>query len=297
MTRFAWVAVVCLALPLCFAGCRRSSAPDPEPEPTPAPTPQPTPAPKPTPTPDPKPPTVDLTKPSDREQLQGVWSVVRLNDRDRELPAEQIDRYRMMLVWHGDSYEWYRQYEVEQQGTFVLDPAASPKRLEKKPVAGDNGPIQKGIYEINGDTLRLSLSATVDYPADFSPDPATMVVEFRRLAKLDDPASPVLGATAPLKVEDLARDMADGKRFARYRDKILVVEGKLLDHSATPGESITLYKQAGPDGKAVLITCLFGFNKRDAVKALPVGRSVRVSGECVDMFGGKLTLRAATILK
>src|SRR5262245_36905565 len=98
MTRFAWVAVVCLALPLCFAGCRRSSAPDPEPEPAPAPIPQPMPTPKPPPTPDPKPPTVDPTNPSDREQLQGVWSVVRLNDRDRELPAEQIDRYRMMLV-------------------------------------------------------------------------------------------------------------------------------------------------------------------------------------------------------
>jgi len=33
------------------------------------------------------------------------------------------------------------------------------------------------------------------------------------------------------------------------------------------------------------------------VKALPVGQRVRVSGECVDLFAGKLNLTASTILK
>ena len=302
MKRFAWVAVFCLAVPLCFAGCRRA-APDPEPapDPTPAPETNPNPAPPPKKDPkiDPKPvtPTVEPPKTDDRQQAQGIWSLVRLNDRDRELPAEQVDRYQMMLVWHGDRYEWYRRYEVEQQGTFVLDPAASPKRVEKKPLPGELGPAMKGIYEINGDTLRLALSVTTEQPADFSPNPSTMLVEFRRAAKLGDPNAPIIGTGTPLPVEDLARDMADGKRFERYREKVLIVEGTLLQHSDTAGESITIFKGDGPDGKVRLITCEFGFNKRDAVKALPVGQRVRVAGECINMFAGKLVLRGATVLK
>jgi uncharacterized protein (TIGR03067 family) len=298
MKRFAWLTVFCLAVPLSLLGCRRA-APDPEPAPAPAPSPTPTPPPKQEPKTDPKPapPPVDPTKPSDREQAQGIWSLVRLNDRGREVDADQVKLNRMMLVWHGDRYDYYWQGEVKQQGTFLLDPAASPKRVEKKPLPGEIDLPMKGIYEIDRDTLRLSLSVTAEYPADFSPDPSTVVLEYRRVAKLGDPSAPILGTAAPLPVEDLARDMADGKRFERYREKVLIVEGTLLEHGATPGESIILFKGDGPDGKVRLITCEFGFNKRDAVKALPVGQRVRVAGECINMFAGKLTLRGATVLK
>jgi uncharacterized protein (TIGR03067 family) len=301
MTRFAWAAVFCLAVPLCFAGCRRA-APEPEPDPAPPapqanpnPTPPPKPDPKPAPKPDPKP--VDPTKPSDREQAQGIWALERFNDRGRELDAEQVRLNRMMLVWQGDRYDYCWQGEVQQQGTFHLDPSASPKRIEKKPLPGEIDLPMKGIYEINGDTLRLALSVTTSYPADISPDPSTVILEYRRAGKLGDRNAPILGTGTPLPVEELARDMADADRFKRYREKILIVEGTLLAHSETPGESITIFKGDGPDGKVRLITCEFGFNKRDAVKALPVGQRVRVAGECINMFAGKLTLRGATVLK
>src|SRR5205823_1323007 len=137
--------------------------------------------------------------------------------------AQSFAPYKLMLVWQGDSYQWYKSNEVEQQGTFTLDPGASPKRLEKKPAPGETGSPQKGIYEINGDTLRMCLSNGPDYPTAFGSDAGGLMqtMELKRVAKLGALDAPILGTKTPLRVEDLARDMADDKRFAPYRRKIL----------------------------------------------------------------------------
>ncbi len=49
--------------------------------------------------------------------------------------------------------------EVEEEGTFTIDPESSPKAIDLKIRKGmDEGKTQPGVYLLDGDTLKIALA-------------------------------------------------------------------------------------------------------------------------------------------
>ena len=71
--------------------------------------------------------------------------------------------------------------------TFKLDPAKSPAQIDLVSLfERDKGKTFQGIYELNGDTLKLCLSRKEgDRPRSFTPrrDDAVVLFELRRVKK------------------------------------------------------------------------------------------------------------------
>ena len=101
---------------------------------------------------------------ADRAALRGTWvlSAATLEGRDH------TDDFRgMKLILDGDRYTLDFDKNTDK-GTFTLDPAKTPKRIDVRSAEGPfKGKTLPGIYELKGDTLRLCLDG--DGKADKRP--------------------------------------------------------------------------------------------------------------------------------
>ena len=92
---------------------------------------------------------------SDRDTLQGTWRLM-----SREIGGRARDEDGMRLVFRGDTFQLILHGETKFEGTFKVDPAAKPRRIDMhiEKAAGDESHAEKktslGIYEINGDDFR-----------------------------------------------------------------------------------------------------------------------------------------------
>ena len=118
----------------------------------------------------------------DLQRLQGTWIMVAL-EVDGKLVGE--DKLKdTTLVIKGNKYIT-RVREREIETTFTLDPSKKPKAIDMVFADGDKkDKVLKGIYEIDGDTLRIcrGLSPEGDRPAQFGtwPDTGIFVVTWKR---------------------------------------------------------------------------------------------------------------------
>ena len=101
---------------------------------------------------------------ADRAALRGTWVIeaATLEGRDH------TDDFRgMKLILDGDRYTIDFDKNTDK-GTFTLDPAKTPKRIDVRSAEGPfKGKTLPGIYELKGDTLRLCLEG--DGKADKRP--------------------------------------------------------------------------------------------------------------------------------
>lgn len=102
------------------------------------------------------------------EQFQGTWKTVSMVIDGRDVPREEIE-FRQVII-KGNSYHVVDGNRTIQRGTFRLDPAARPKRIDTMPADGPNqGEVDRGIYELDGGTLQLCHSPPdKDRPTEFS---------------------------------------------------------------------------------------------------------------------------------
>jgi len=94
---------------------------------------------------------------NDAALIQGTWKVVggEENGKAVALPAG----VEMASVFTATEYSLLFNGQAKEKGTFKLDASASPKALEFTITDGaDKGKTQLGIYELNGDTLRLCIA-------------------------------------------------------------------------------------------------------------------------------------------
>jgi uncharacterized protein (TIGR03067 family) len=82
-------------------------------------------------------------------KLQGTWSIVSADGLDA--PQEALKR--MKVVIRGETLLFTDGKKEGEKSTFKLAPSRKPKAIDfsKDP----NGPIVRGIYEMDGDTLKL----------------------------------------------------------------------------------------------------------------------------------------------
>ena len=92
----------------------------------------------------PKPP--ELT--GDQKAIQGTWLVVSMESRGEVEKQEG----KMTLTFAGDKVT-LKHEDNTKLGTIKMDSAAKPKQLDIIP--DDKDAPMKGIYELDGDTLKI----------------------------------------------------------------------------------------------------------------------------------------------
>lgn len=102
----------------------------------------------------------------DIERMQGTWEMMTLEVEGVSQPAEMFTGTRIIIK--GDTFASVTK-EAFYAGSIKLQSRESPKRIDLIFTAGpEQGNISAGIYELEGDDLRICLGfAGVDRPKLF----------------------------------------------------------------------------------------------------------------------------------
>jgi uncharacterized protein (TIGR03067 family) len=118
-------------------------------------------------------------------KFQGTWTFESSEAGGKELPAGELREF--VLTFEGDKHTVKKGNEVIQAGTQKLDPSQLPKAIDVTLTEGVNkGAVLLGIYEINGDTLKVCFDAEGKRrPTQFksAPGSQTFVNVHKRLKK------------------------------------------------------------------------------------------------------------------
>ena len=98
----------------------------------------------------------------DRAALQGEWEVVSAESNGEPPPPHLLDGAK--FVFSGDKLTL-----MGKEGTYTLNAAANPRQIDF--VRGQGRQI--GIYELDGDQLKLCVGPSDDRPKEFSTKPRT----------------------------------------------------------------------------------------------------------------------------
>ena len=117
------------------------------------------------------------------KKFQGTWTFESVEAGGKTLP--NADFKGMTVTFELDKYTVKMGDEVIQVATPKLDPSKSPKTIDVSVTKGiDKGATIRGIYEINGDTLKVCFDREGKRPTEFKSTPGSRVlVVHKRLKK------------------------------------------------------------------------------------------------------------------
>ena len=103
-------------------------------------------------------------------KLEGTWQVVSLEVDGMKIPKETIKESKLIIK--GKEFTM-KEKVATYKGTFSIDPSKKPKTIDVKFREGpEKGNTSLGIYELDGDDLKLCLSVTTkERPTEFSAKP------------------------------------------------------------------------------------------------------------------------------
>ncbi len=99
---------------------------------------------------------------SDKNQLQGTWQVTAGVSDGKPIPKDQLER--MKIVFAGEKMSLFPpDGKKALESTFVVDSSKEPKAIDTtRAEGGARGKTANGIYELDGDTLKLCLPVRLD---------------------------------------------------------------------------------------------------------------------------------------
>jgi len=181
----------------------------------------------------------------DLDLLQGAWTVTTLEMDGQQVPSEMLGGARIIVQGNrfsstgmGATYE----------GTLELDASVVPRQIDMKFAAGpEKGNMNPGIYEVQGNTLKLCLATRGDArPSSFA-SAAGSGVAFETLTResVFDPNK------APQSPEAVPATAGANELDGEWDLVSAVMDGKPMDNSmvkwvirVSRGNQTTVY--AGP---------------------------------------------------
>jgi uncharacterized protein (TIGR03067 family) len=99
------------------------------------------------------------------ERLQGTWQLVSAESDGKATPDDQVKKVRIVI--QGAKHSVYvGNQSVAKDVPFTIDPTKKPKEVTD---LLPNGKELKGIYELDGDTLRSCVAPVgKDRPTEFT---------------------------------------------------------------------------------------------------------------------------------
>jgi len=118
----------------------------------------------------------------DLKRMQGTWVLAALEVDGKPVPDDKLKD--TLLIVKGNKYIT-RVKDREIETTFTLDPSKKPRAIDMVFGEGEKkDKVLKGIYEIDGDTLRIcrGLGPDQERPAQFGtwPDTGFFLVTWKR---------------------------------------------------------------------------------------------------------------------
>ena len=112
-------------------------------------------------------------------QLRGAWVAVSMESGGRKEEAPK--NRELMLTFEGGKLSVLEGKHTEE-GTYTIRDARTPNEIDMVPSRDLKGaPMLKGIYRIDGDTLKLAFSRGGPRPTAFeSKDNNSVVIIFKR---------------------------------------------------------------------------------------------------------------------
>jgi uncharacterized protein (TIGR03067 family) len=106
----------------------------------------------------------------DYAKFEGTWQVVSLEVDGMKIPQETIKESKLIIK--GKEFTMKEKIAI-YKGTFSIEPSKKPKTIDIKFTEGpEKGNTSLGIYEIDGDDLKLCLSVTAkERPTEFTAKP------------------------------------------------------------------------------------------------------------------------------
>jgi uncharacterized protein (TIGR03067 family) len=105
----------------------------------------------------------------DREKMQGTWHAVAVEVKGTPSEPDAVKKFK--LVVKKDSYTVTVNGEDHVSAKLVLRAGKDPKEMD---IVLETDPVYKGIYEIEGDTLKICLVLSSDddskRPKEFKTD-------------------------------------------------------------------------------------------------------------------------------
>lgn len=103
---------------------------------------------------------------------EGTWTSSSITDRGKQVRA--VAGYESIVSLKKDgTYTETIHNQVVEEGTYKTNPSKSPKEIDMEVTKGpDKGKKKLGIYELKGDTLKLTvaLAGEKERPAKFEGD-------------------------------------------------------------------------------------------------------------------------------
>jgi len=90
----------------------------------------------------------------DVEKLQGTWILDSVETKGEALPKNKITRNTIVIA--GERFAVMNDGKAQREVTFKIDASKNPKWIDQIFPGQDGQPVTRpGLYELNGDTLRL----------------------------------------------------------------------------------------------------------------------------------------------
>jgi uncharacterized protein (TIGR03067 family) len=111
----------------------------------------------------------------DGKQLVGTWQAATIVVDGREAPAAVVKDVRLVLDAEGKFQFQNASKKVRAAGTVKIDPSARPRTMDFTYTEGElKGHTTPGIYELDGDTLRICTAAQGKArPTEFASKPGS----------------------------------------------------------------------------------------------------------------------------